>query len=334
MSSRLKVHWICWGALTILFSLTVAAFELSRASHSVELSLKPGATISFSVFRLMRAPLAVGIDFKRNGWADKRPELGNYSHNSNFRASGYWQFKEPGEPITIRITSDAGMDALFHAMPTSRYSGSDMWRDLVSSEGNDKPDRLPRPPRTDAQLLPRGITHLTISVVDVGPTILSENVTFVAEAPPPGYGWLGWLSFWPLYVVPLAIYGGTLLSVSHRMGGEQRVEVSHGTVRYMLWRIAKTGAAIALAYPLSGLAAGAWTFFHDFPRASLLDAVRIAIWFGTYTPIHGVLPDVDSEGHYHFPAYPFVIPTAAVLIFLFFRGWRLFKRHRLPQRRP
>ncbi|NIF42272.1 hypothetical protein F3J14_15525 [Burkholderia sp. Tr-862] len=331
MSARLKVHWVCWGALTILFSVAVAAFELSRASHSVELSLKPGATISFSVFRLMRAPLAVGIDFKRNGWADKRPELGNYSYNSNFRASGYLQFKEPGEPITIRITSDPGMDALFHAMPRSRSSGSDMWRDLVASEGNGNPNRLPWPLRADAQLLPGGITHLTISVVDVGPTILSENVTFVAEAPPSGYGWLWWLSFWPLFVVPVAIYGGTLLSLGYRMAGEQRVEVSHGIFRCMLWRITKTGAATALAYPLSGLAAGAWTFFHDFPRASLLDAVRIAIWFGTYAPTHGVLPDVDSEGHYYFPAYHFVIPTAAVLIFLFFRGWRLFKPRRSPQ---
>ncbi|WP_175919954.1 hypothetical protein [Burkholderia pyrrocinia] len=331
MSARLKVHWVCWATLTILFGVAVAAFELSRASHSVELPLKPGATTSFSVFRLMRAPLAVGIDFKRNGWADKRPELGNYSYNSNSRASGYLEFKDPGEPVTIRITSDSGMDTLFHAMPKSRYSETDMWRALVASGANSNPDRLPWPPRTHAQSLPRGITHLTISVVDVGPAILSENVTFVAEAPPSGYGWLGWLSFWPLFAVPLAIYGGTLLSLGHCTAGAQTADTSHGIFRRALWRLAKTGAAIALAYPLSGITAGAWTFFHDFPRASLLDAVRIAIWIGTYAPIHGVLPDVDSDGHYHFPAYPYVIPTAVVLIFLFFRSWRLFKPHRLPR---
>lgn len=331
MSARLRIHWVCWGALTILFGVAVVAFELSRASHSVELPLKPGATASFSVFRLMRAPLAVGIDFKRNGWAEKRPELGRYSYNSNFRASGYLEFQEPGEPITIRITSDSGMDALFHAMPVSRYNGSSMWRGLVASEGDSYPGRLPWPARNHSPLLPRGITHLTISVVDVGPAILSENVTFVAEAPPSGYGWLWWLSLWPLFVVPLAIYGGTLLLLGYRMAEEPTIDMNHGIFKCTLWRIAKIGAAMALAYPLSGLAAGAWTFFHDFPRASLLDAVRIAIWIGAYAPIHGVLPDVDSEGHYHFPAYPFVIPTAVVLIFVFFRGWRLFKRHGLPQ---
>lgn len=331
MSSRLKIHWVCWGTLTILFSVAVVAFELSRASHNVELSLKPGATASFSVFRLMQAPLAVGIGFKRNGWADKRPELGSYSYNSDFRSSGYLEFKEPGEPITIRITSDSGMDTLFQAMPRSRYNKTSMWRDLVASEGDSNLSRVPWPPRTHTQLLPRGITHLTISVVDVGPAIMSESVTFVAEAPPSGYGWLGWLSFWPLFVVPLIIYGGTLLSLSYRPAGEQAVGMSHRIFRCTLWRIAKIGAAIALAYPLSGLAAAAWMLFHDFPRVSLLGAFRIAIWIGAYAPIHGVLPDVDSEGHYHFPAYPFVIPTAVVLIFVFFRGWRLFKTHRLPQ---
>ena len=65
MSFRLKIHWACWGTLTILFSTAAVAFELSRASHNVELPLKRGATASFSVFHVMRAPLAVGIDFTR-----------------------------------------------------------------------------------------------------------------------------------------------------------------------------------------------------------------------------------------------------------------------------
>jgi hypothetical protein len=101
--------------------------------------------------------------------------------------------------------------------------------------------------------------------------------------------------------------------------------------KYTWWCIIKIAAAIMFSYPLCGLAAAAWMLCRDFPWTihhpwqSLLHAFLIAIWYGVSAPVHGVLPEVDSVGHYHFPAYPFVIPTALVLIFVFFRGWRLFK---------
>jgi hypothetical protein len=102
--------------------------------------------------------------------------------------------------------------------------------------------------------------------------------------------------------------------------------------------IIKIAAAIIFSYPLCGIVAAAWMLFRDFPWTihhpwqSLQHAFLIVIWYGVSAPVHGVLPEVDSAGHYHFPAYPFVIPTALVLIFVFFRGWRLFKVRRYMQR--
>jgi hypothetical protein len=104
--------------------------------------------------------------------------------------------------------------------------------------------------------------------------------------------------------------------------------------KYAWSNITKVGAAIVLSYPLCGFAAAAWMLLQDFPWTirhpwqSLLSAFRIVIWYGVAAPMHGVLPEIDSSGHYHFPAYPFVIPTALTLAFFFFRGWRLFIPHR------
>jgi hypothetical protein len=107
--------------------------------------------------------------------------------------------------------------------------------------------------------------------------------------------------------------------------------MGHANFKFTGWHLAKIAIAIILSYPLSGLAAAAWLLFRDFrwairhPWDSLLSAFRITIWFGIAVPVHGVLPIVDAAGHYHFDAYRYVIPTAIALIFVFFRGWRLFK---------
>lgn len=108
--------------------------------------------------------------------------------------------------------------------------------------------------------------------------------------------------------------------------------------KHTWWCIIKIAAAIIFSYPLCGLAAAAWMLFRDFPWTirhplrSLLDASVMVVWYGVSAPVHGVLPEIDSAGHYHVPAYPFVIPTALVLIFVFFRGWRAFKVDRYMHR--
>jgi hypothetical protein len=220
MRSRLKVHWACWSMLTLLFSLAMVAFELSSVRSDTYLSLNPGATGNVSVFRLFPAPLALDVQFKRNGWNDKRSELGVYQYNSNFRESGYLEFKQPGEPVTIRVTSDSGIDKLFDALPNSAYNASEITRNLVVANEDGSPRRFKWPPRLET--LRAGISHLTITVVDVGPTLAGEHVTFSVKPPlgfkfvAPDYGWMYWLFFWPVFVLFLAIYGAVLLWRSYR----------------------------------------------------------------------------------------------------------------------
>jgi hypothetical protein len=108
-----------------------------------------------------------------------------------------------------------------------------------------------------------------------------------------------------------------------------------GKLRNIRFYVVNVVAAIILAYPLCGFAAAVWVLLHDFPWTIyhpleyLVYAFRIVIWYGIAASTHGVLPEVDAAGRYHFSAYPFVIPTALALIFFRFRGWRLFKLRRL-----
>jgi hypothetical protein len=224
MRSRLKIHWVCLSTLTLLFSLDMVAFELSSTPSDAHLSLNPGATANFSVVRLFPAPLTLEVEFKRNGWHDKRPELGVYRYNSNFRESGYLEFKQPGEPVIIRVTSDSGIDKLFEALPNSGYNASVILRNLVVANEDGTPHRFKWPPRLET--LRAGISPLTITVVDAGPTLVGESVTFSVKPPlgfkhvAPGYGWLYWLFFWPVFVLFLAAYGAVLLWRTYRTIGQ------------------------------------------------------------------------------------------------------------------
>lgn len=220
MRSRLKIHWVCWSTLTVLFGLAMVAFEVSSTTNGAYLSLNPGETGSVTVVRLSPTPLEPYVEFKRKGWKDKRPELGIYAYNSNFRESGFLEFKQPGEPVTIRITSNSGIDKLYRALPNSGNSESAITRALEVRDGDGDPHLFKWPPRLET--LPAGISHLTITVVDVSPTLAGERVT-VSVKPPlgfkyvsRGYGGLYWLIFWPVFAVFLGIYGGMLLWRSYR----------------------------------------------------------------------------------------------------------------------
>jgi len=63
---------------------------------------------------------------------------------------------------------------------------------------------------------------LTISVVDVGPSLSVEDVTLIVEAPvrlkqvASGYGWLWWLYLRPVFATILAIYFFMLCWRSYR----------------------------------------------------------------------------------------------------------------------
>lgn len=226
MLTRQRFHWIFLGTLTVLFGVAMVAFVVSSTANRVNVALMPGTKVSFRVYRLLPAPLHLELRFNRRGWQDKRPELGTYQYNSDFRERGYLEFKQPGEPITVRVTSTAGLDSEFDALPVHAYNATVMDRALVRSENYSADHRLAWAPRSGGALpgsvLPGGTTELAISVVDVGPSLAGEDVTLIVEAPvrlkqvASGYGWLWWLYLWPVFATILAIYFCVLCWRSYR----------------------------------------------------------------------------------------------------------------------
>lgn len=214
MHARDRVHWICLAILSISYGLAMVAFEVSRTANVVNLILTPGATVSFQTHRILSAPLNVELRFNEHGSLNKRPELGGSTYNGDFRERGYLEFKQPGEPVIVRVTSNRGMDAKFEALPRSSSSGIYVTRALVLKDNDDSPQQFPWPPRSIQ--LPAGVSDLTISVVDAGPSLVGETVTLVVEPPvgfksvASGYGWLWPLFLWPFFIAFLVIYFAVL----------------------------------------------------------------------------------------------------------------------------
>jgi hypothetical protein len=78
------------------------------------------------------------------------------------------------------------LDSKFDALPVPAYNGTAMDRALVPGERYRSDHRFAWTPRSEAlpgSALPGGATELTISVIDVGPTLVGENVTLIVEAP-------------------------------------------------------------------------------------------------------------------------------------------------------
>lgn len=66
-----------------------------------------------------------------------------------------------------------------------------------------------------------------------------------------------------------------------------------------------------------------WTIHN--PLGALVVILVGAIWFGVAIPISGGFPIADEGGVNRINAYPYIIPTAMILAFIFFRGWRWFR---------
>lgn len=225
MLVRQKAHWILFGTLTALLGVAMWAFVVSSTANLVSVALVPGAQVSVRVYRLLPAPLHLELRFNRRGWQDKRPELGTFLSNADVSKRGYLEFKQPGEPVTVRVTSTAGLDRNFDALPVGASNGTIIDRSLVPSDIYGLSHRLAWTPGSGAlagHMLPSGISELTISVVDVGPSLVGENVTLIIEAPvgfkrvASGYGWVWWLYLWPVFATILAIYFIVLCWRSYR----------------------------------------------------------------------------------------------------------------------
>lgn len=114
--------------------------------------------------------------------------------------------------MVLKVQGAANV-ADYEAMPASGFGQYHTSRDLVPRVADGDALRFQWPPDNEARtVLPAGRSTVKITVLEVGPTLAGEKVK-VGIVPPlsfkhfmPGYGFLSWFYFWPVYGFFLALY--------------------------------------------------------------------------------------------------------------------------------
>lgn len=210
MSFMLKAHWVVWTVLVLTVLAGATIDELSSA-NSIAIKLNPKTKIDVTVFRPLPHVLRLSLDFKRSGWADKRPELGEYRTSAGSR--GYLEFSNPGG--VVKLLASNGQDkVVYEALPVTGANQNTMTREMVPFVDDGNPKRYKWPP-SKALEIPTGFSKISISVLEVAPRLVDEQATLIV-IPPVGfkataYGFLWWFIFWPLYAFILTGYGAVLI---------------------------------------------------------------------------------------------------------------------------
>ena len=213
----LKIHWVVWTILVIVVATGVLADTLSSAKL-VTIELQPKATIDVSVFRPLPDKLRLLLRFNRTE-GQKRPELGDYATTAN---PGFLEFQNPGVAIKLLVRGE-GKEFIYEALPASAYGGTTIDRNLVPFFDDENPNRFQWPPNLALMpSVPSGYSTFNITVLEVGQPLVGEQVTLLIKSPiglkstAPGYEFLAWFMFWPLYALFLVVYGVELLGRSVR----------------------------------------------------------------------------------------------------------------------
>ena len=152
-----------------------------------------------------------------------RPELGEYATRGDWRKTGFLDFDNPGAPIKLLVRGE-GKEVVYEAIPAGSYGTTTIRRELVPFVDDDNPNRFQWPPDlTLRHNLPAGYSHFLVTVQEVGNQLKGEKVKIIFGPPvtfkavAPRYGYIWWFSFWPLYALPLLVYGLVLLwrSIRH-----------------------------------------------------------------------------------------------------------------------
>lgn len=209
---QLKARWFSLIAVALVLLAGALAANFSSSPAVATLPLVAGESVRLSVFRMFPDAVRLSFDFPR-ALGQQRPELGDYAMT---RGPGYIEFRSPGQPIVVKVQGPEST-VEYEALPASGYSVASISRDLIVRENDDNARRFVWPPNNAVRpVLPRGQSVITLTVVQVGAALSGERVQAIIKPPlsfksaMPGYGFLWWFFFWPIFAVPLACYAAYL----------------------------------------------------------------------------------------------------------------------------
>ncbi len=218
---RLRTHWIVWSSLVIVVGTGAIISSLSSSPTITSIELVPNASVNVSVFRPLPDAIRLSMEFERHK-GQKRPELGEHTYRGDWRQTGFLDFPNPGAPIKLLVRGE-GKEVVYEAMPAGSY-GTTIGRTLIPFVDDENTNRFQWPPDlTLRHNLPAGYSDFVITVQEVGSQLKGEKVDIIIEPPvtfktvAPRYGYIWWFIFWPLYALPLSVYGLVLLwgSIRH-----------------------------------------------------------------------------------------------------------------------
>lgn len=217
----MRTHWVVWSSLVLVVATGAIISSLSSSPTITSIELVPNASVNVSVFRPLPDAIRLSMAFERPK-GEKRLELGEYTHREDWRRTGFLDFNNPGAPIKLLVLGE-DKEVVYEAMPAGSY-GTTIGRELVPFVDDGNPNRFQWPPDlTLRHYLPAGYSDFIITVQEVGSQLKGEKVKIIIEPPitfktvAPRYGYIWWFIYWPLYALPLLVYGLVLLwrSIRH-----------------------------------------------------------------------------------------------------------------------
>ncbi|MEG2804025.1 hypothetical protein [Stenotrophomonas sp.] len=198
-----------WALLCAAVLAGWPAFKIASRTETAPLRLEPGATVVLDTLRLRAGQVQLSLRFARTPGEDTRDTLGKWSVQER---PGFLVFEHPGEPVVVRI-ENAGQQATYAAFPASASWADGVERDLGVQTRNAPTGWYRWPPLPSPVTLPQGRSQLTLTVLDVGPSLRGQRVALSLhpamgfKSSERGYDLLWLYFFWPILVAPLLLYG-------------------------------------------------------------------------------------------------------------------------------
>lgn len=210
MKAHPRPRWFFLYFCAVVIGVGLSGLWYFSTPNNAKVRLKAGETGSLLVVRLNSQPADLSLFFDRV-FGQERPELGHLDSELLVK-NGSIELRQPGVLVKLQIEI-GNAHAIYEALP-GRGADWNYWRrQLVPFVDDGEPRRVPWPPSaTTKPVINPGVNVISVTVVEVGAQLENEVVTF-SLAPPiqrsraqPGYEFLLWFIYWPIYGPLLVIY--------------------------------------------------------------------------------------------------------------------------------
>ncbi|MBB3258400.1 hypothetical protein F4827_003268 [Paraburkholderia bannensis] len=202
--------WVVWGVVAALVLGYYALWAIATEAPKAAVVLRPGAIAQLEVTSILGHAVGFEVRFHHEPTENREAELGRYRWLNG--TPGKRIFPNPGEALKINISVNGGPPLRLEAMPAGAWSETEIARTLTPNHSVAFGEWQWPSPQSARLTVARGRNKISFEIADVGPSLVGERVTLVADPPlsfksgQNDYRWLwyAWL-LCPIGAVCLAI---------------------------------------------------------------------------------------------------------------------------------